>query len=349
MGVLYSNLTGTFPFMSLEGNVCFLVVYHYKTNAILALPIKNYTDKCILAAYKQQFELLESKRHKIKLNIMDNQPSRVIKEYLTLQRCENLLVKPNNHQVNAAERAIQTFKAHFISALATTDSIFPLQLWDPLTPQVKHTLNMLQPSHLDPTKSAYKAIHGPYDWNSFLLDPPGCKAVIYKSPEAQGSWESRGTNAWCVGPSMDHYQCNYFFVPETRAYRISGSAELFPQHCQLPFLLWKKQLQEVIDRLIITIREMPPEKQTKVVTLIKQKLASHRLDNTTCTLTNPLHHWILPPSNLQRVPYIPPPEQKAEQRVSNTATDVAPPPPPPMRIIDAPPIMPLLIPLQIGC
>ncbi len=40
-GVLYSNLTGMFPFMSLEGNVCFLVVYHYETNAILALPIKT--------------------------------------------------------------------------------------------------------------------------------------------------------------------------------------------------------------------------------------------------------------------------------------------------------------------
>jgi hypothetical protein len=96
-GILYSNLTGTFPFMSLEGNVCFLVVYHYKTNAILALPVKNFTDRCILAAYKQQFELLESKGHKIKLNIMDNQASRVIKEYLTLQQCKNLLIELNNH------------------------------------------------------------------------------------------------------------------------------------------------------------------------------------------------------------------------------------------------------------
>ncbi len=270
---------------------------------------------------------------------MDNQASRVIEEYLTLQCCKNLLIEPNNHQVNAAKRAIQTFKAHFISALATTDSEFPLQLWDRLTPQVKHTLNMLRPSCLDPTKSAYESIHGPYDWNHFPLAPPGCKAVIYESPEARGSWASRGTDAWCVGPPMDHYQCNHFFVPEMRAYRISGSAELFPQYCQLPFLLWNKHLQEVINKLVTTIREMPPEKQMKVVTLVKQKLASHHLDDTTCTLTNPLHHWILPPGNLQRVPYIPPPEQRVEQRVSNTTMDVAPPPPPLMQIMDAPPIM----------
>jgi hypothetical protein len=47
-GVLYSNLTGTFPFMSLEGSVCFLVVYHYKTNAILALPIKKLHQRMYL-------------------------------------------------------------------------------------------------------------------------------------------------------------------------------------------------------------------------------------------------------------------------------------------------------------
>ncbi len=109
---------------------------------------------------------------------MDNQASRVIKKYLTKQQCNNLLVEPNNHRVNAAEHAIQMFKAHFISALATMDSNFPLQLWDRLTHQVEATLNILRPSWINPTMLAYKAIHGPYDWNRFPLAPPGCKAVI---------------------------------------------------------------------------------------------------------------------------------------------------------------------------
>jgi hypothetical protein len=113
---------------------------------------------------------------------MDNQANTVIKKYLTLKKCENMLVEPHNHRVNAAERAIQTFKAHFISTLATTDSDFPLQLWDRLTPQVVSTLNMLRPSRIDPTISAYEAVHGPYDWNCFPLAPPGCKAVIYEAP-----------------------------------------------------------------------------------------------------------------------------------------------------------------------
>ncbi len=64
-GILYSDLTGTFPFMCLEGNVCFLVVYHYESNAVLVLSIANFTNKSLLAAYQQQFVLLESKGHKI--------------------------------------------------------------------------------------------------------------------------------------------------------------------------------------------------------------------------------------------------------------------------------------------
>jgi hypothetical protein len=36
------------------------------------------------------------------------------------------VVEPHNHWVNAAKRAIQTFKDAFIVALATTDQDFPL-------------------------------------------------------------------------------------------------------------------------------------------------------------------------------------------------------------------------------
>jgi hypothetical protein len=82
------------------------------------------------------------KRPQIKLNVMDNQASKVIKNYVTLQNCGIMLIEPNNHRVKAAKQAIQTFKAHFISALASTDSEFPLQLWDRLTLQVENTLNM---------------------------------------------------------------------------------------------------------------------------------------------------------------------------------------------------------------
>jgi hypothetical protein len=118
--------------------------------------------------------------------------------------------------------------------LATIDCDFPSQLWDKLTPQVINTLNMMRASRIDPTKSAYKTLYGPYNWNRYPLAPLGCKAVVYEDGDTRGSWALQGVNGWYLGPLMDHYWCDIYCKPETRGYCISGSTKLFPQHCQLP-------------------------------------------------------------------------------------------------------------------
>ncbi len=64
----------------------------------------------------------------------------------------------------------------------------------------------------------------------------GCKAIVYEEGDTRGSWASRGVDAFYLGPAKDHYRCDNYYVPETRAYHISGSTELFPQHYQLPSL-----------------------------------------------------------------------------------------------------------------
>jgi hypothetical protein len=145
-GVVYHDLTGSFPFMSLDGSVCFFVLYHYESNSILAEPLKGLDDKKSFEAYKKFHILLTEKGYSVKLNVMDNQATKYIKKFLTANECRLQLVEPHNHRVNAAERAIQTWKDAFIAALATTDRDFPIQLWDRLTPQVMSTLNMLRAS-----------------------------------------------------------------------------------------------------------------------------------------------------------------------------------------------------------
>ncbi len=59
-------------------------MYHYKTktNAILATPTPGFDSASILDAYKKNFEYLELKGYKPKLNVMDNQATKVIKAYL---------------------------------------------------------------------------------------------------------------------------------------------------------------------------------------------------------------------------------------------------------------------------
>ncbi len=105
-----------------------------------------------------------------------------------LQNTKKLqLVEPHNHQINATEGSIQTFKDAFIAALATTDSEFPLQLWNRITPQVRDTLNLMRASRINPAILAYEALNGPYDWNRHPLAPLGCKAIIYEDGDTQGS------------------------------------------------------------------------------------------------------------------------------------------------------------------
>jgi hypothetical protein len=233
-GIVYHNLTGLFPFLSFsfDGSVCFFVLYHYESNAILATPIAGLDDVSIFSAYKKYLEELTAKGFKPKLNVMDNQATKHIKKFLTENGCKLQMVEPHNHRVNAAERAIQKFKVAFIAALATMDSDFPLQLWDRLTPQVEDTLNLLQGLRVNPSKSAYEILNGPYDWNRYPLALLGCKAIVYEDGNTRGSWASQGVDAFYLGPAKDHYRCNNYYVPEMRAYRISGSTKLFQQHCQ---------------------------------------------------------------------------------------------------------------------
>jgi hypothetical protein len=151
--------------------------------------------------------------------------------------------------VNAAERAIQRFKDAFISALATTDKDFPLQLWDRLTPQVINTLNLMQASRINPTKSGHEVLYGEYNWNCYPLAPLGCRAVVYEDGDTRGSWASRWVDGWCLGPSKDHYRCDIYYIPETRGYRVSGLTELFPQHCQLPDMTPHQHFRALVDKL----------------------------------------------------------------------------------------------------
>ncbi len=80
-GIVYHDLTGSFPFMSFDGCVCFFVLYHYESNAILATPIAGLDDVSIFKAYKRYFEELTQKGYKPKLNIMDNQATNTSKPF----------------------------------------------------------------------------------------------------------------------------------------------------------------------------------------------------------------------------------------------------------------------------
>jgi hypothetical protein len=114
---------------------------------------------------------------------------------------------------------------------------------------VINTLNMMQTSCINPTKLVYKALYGPKDWNRNPLAPLGCKVVVYDDGDTRGLWALQGVDGWYLDPLIDHYQCDIYYIPETRKYHISGSTKLIPQHCQLSNMTLHQHFCALMDEL----------------------------------------------------------------------------------------------------
>ena len=65
------------------------------------------------------------------------------------------LVPPNFHRINIAERAIRTFKSHFLEILAGVDPDFPKYMWDNLLAQTELKINILRQATLNTRMSAW--------------------------------------------------------------------------------------------------------------------------------------------------------------------------------------------------
>ena len=133
-GTTYTDLTGRFPHKSSRGNEYFYVMYDYDANTILAVPIKNRQAMTIVNAWSSLHTTLTNFGHKTKHFVLDNECSKDLKGALKKNGKTFERTPPNIHRRNAAERAIRTYKNHFLAGLATCDPDFPLSEWDCLIP-----------------------------------------------------------------------------------------------------------------------------------------------------------------------------------------------------------------------
>jgi hypothetical protein len=98
----------------------------------------------------------------------------------------------------------------------------------------------------------------------------GCHAVL-----TRGYSDHRRTTTgatWLLGPSKDHYRCNLYNVPETRGYRVSAAADLFPQQCIAPSSTPESHMKEISIELQQNLKTMGRKTHTLRVL---QDLAVH--------------------------------------------------------------------------
>ena len=134
----------------------------------------------------------------------------------------------------ASERAIQTWKNHYVAGLSTTNPNCPLQLWYQFIPQAKDTLNMLRRERVNPKLSSYAVLEGQFNFNKTPLAPVGTKALVFLDQKHQKSFKTHAVDVFYVGPDMKHYRNYRFFIPETGGYQTSNSAKFFQRivECQ---------------------------------------------------------------------------------------------------------------------
>ena len=229
------DLTGRFPVISSRGYRYILVVVDGDSNAILVEPMKNRSDAEYIRAYETIHAYLTERGCKPELQRLDNEASKALKAKIRANDISYQLCPPDMHRTNPAEKAVQTFKNHFIAILAGTDPNFPLHLWCRLLKPAEKQLNMLRPTHANPNISAYNQLEGVFDYNATPLAPLGCKVLIHEKPDRRASWAAHGIEGWYIGPAMEHYRCHKIYVPATRKERTSDTVEFFPAYTKVPF------------------------------------------------------------------------------------------------------------------
>ena len=126
---MHTDQTGQFPHVSSRGNRYTMVIIEIDSNSIWAEPMKNRTEGEIMLARRRALTRMKKCGIKPKHQVLDNKASAAYKQDNAESDMSYELVPPNNHRRNIAEKAIQTWKDHFVAVLSGTDNNFPMHLW----------------------------------------------------------------------------------------------------------------------------------------------------------------------------------------------------------------------------
>jgi hypothetical protein len=109
-----------------EGGEYHVIFYHYDANYIHVELAKNRSKKELTEALHRGLAYFIDKGMDASYALLDNEFAMAgYKRFFRQKGLHMQLVPPNSHRRNMGERAIRTWKGHFISVLCTTDSNYP--------------------------------------------------------------------------------------------------------------------------------------------------------------------------------------------------------------------------------
>ena len=121
------------------------------------------------------------------------------------------------------------------------------------------TLNLLRSSRVNPKLSAYAQIFGIFDFNRTPLAPPGTKVLLHEKPNNRRTWAPRGTDAWYIGPSLEHYRCVRCYNPKTFKERDADTVTYLPTVVPLPKTTTEDFLRQNVSDILDILNDPAPK------------------------------------------------------------------------------------------
>ncbi len=189
---------------------------------------------------------------------MDNECSAEFKERIKLNNMIYQLVPPHDHRRNITEKAIQVFKAHFISILCGAEKTFPLHLWDRLFGQAKYMFNMLRISKMTPMVSAYAYLWGKHVYNANPFAPLGCKVEAHVTPGTRETWAPHSASGFYISNKWEHYRCHKIYICNTKHTRTCLTIFFKHKYLTMPTITPANTLIRAADYLTDAIAGLIP-------------------------------------------------------------------------------------------
>ena len=246
-GRTHSDATGALPQRGRSGALYQIIFYHEDSNVIHVETTRSRSGPDLLAALQRAVKFFTDRGVPPLLIRMDNECADVTKSWLETTPIKLELTPVAQHRTNKAERAISTWKDHFLATLATTDPDCPLSLWEDFVEQAELTLNCMRVSPVHPSLSAWEALCGQFDILATPIAPLGMKVLVHDTPEKRGSWQVHGKLGYYVGRALLHYRCHTVYMVDSHATRISDCLAWFPVGIKMPGTSLIEELTAAVD------------------------------------------------------------------------------------------------------
>ena len=297
-GMFGTDQTGRLPTVSDRGHKYIFLLADVDTDYIYAVPIRSRKAGEILKAFQEAYDKLSSCGFEPVLHRIDHETSHTLTDAITARGLRYEVMPPANHRQNPAERAIDTFKSHFISIINGLDNTFPRNAWDLLIPQTNMTLNLLRACGVNAAHSAYSYVHGPLDFNAHPLAPLGCRAIVHQrrtmNGGKRGTWDNKGKIGYYIGPSMDSYRVWKFYIPETGGVQETDTAKFLPKY-SLP----ETSAADEIIEAVATMRKALRNPSLAHTNILKDDKLSTVIDNLRRLYGDTVHTGIMEPRDDQ--------------------------------------------------